>query len=80
MWISKYQYDRLIERLEKCEGELRKSKLYIDKWPDDKGAWSNRYFEVPVIDVLHQIANHLGVKFSYKPGSPDTVTLEKRKK
>ena len=80
MWISKEQHDQLNKRLEACERQIQESKILIDKWPNDRQGWSNRYFELTPAAALNQIAAHVGVQFTYQSGTPETAALTKIKK
>jgi len=80
MWITNWKYERLCERLDALEREQRElsrqSRIDIDKWPDDRGTWSNRYHALSAADAVRLLAAHLGVRFKYLCGTPDTAALE----
>ena len=74
MWISRWQYERLIERIEVLEKIAVENRIEYghviasglpDKWHSGRGCGSISGTQVPMADLLTRIANYLGFKMSF---------------
>jgi hypothetical protein len=88
MWVNKYEWERMQERLKALESrpvELDKFTVY------DEGQYTvysslgypwhlmNKQ-EIPVKEAVEKILAHLGLKLTYNKGTPPSVTVEKQPK
>jgi hypothetical protein len=85
MWVNKYQWNRVMERLE----ALERWKSYhegdgqiIVYQPEATQLWhlsmsySPPHAKIAVADVVRRILDHLGIKLRYEKGNPERVAID----
>lgn len=84
MWIRKYQYERILERLDELEKFSRRAipdPQYIVK----EGTYYGFGYEpcgqkkVPIQQVVRALVTHLGLDLGWFYGTPEHMTVEARK-
>ena len=78
MWISEKRFNRLVDRIESIEQDV---KLYVHN-QDGEGGYVGRMNYMPVNKALRLLLDHLGMRLIRKPSVEELIVIsnEKQKK